>query len=580
MRPAGATPGLRLLLAVLLCVACCAAAAPAGDDMPDWHPHHAHVGAEEAHGFRSRLGCGHLTTPLWIRRFCFSPLVVVKDAQGGHPAQLAYNVSVTSLDCEANDCVKPEGFSAACGDTLRVVFASQRSRLVPDAFSLGEVACGVHSLRLSVAAVGEGELWAELTLLHAGSHPSAVLNAPVRVPGTLRLPPSLVLDEDEELLDDSRAGGPGFMGVKSGEWSPFGESPAPGGRHVPVPPTPANLWCTSASAPGQWVASHALYPPSGGELGEPWVWKPHGCIHPRVTGIRLARCLGKPAEFVEKKGVAVRTVAFQGGAAARQLKEAFWSHLVNETYYWPGSGIAAWNAEPETPSQVEMAQAAFSYTPSERIADAPVPPHASAWIFSYGLADAQAGLSLLQYSEQLEAWLAKLAAARAAGPKPPPAVFWTLAPSVVYKQPGLAGEASCTVLSQAGAAECVGVTLQDHEAARGGEVNWTAVTIESFVPGSALSSRTPLAADVRAFNAVGWSAVKRLLPDAHVFDYEALTEGLHGDYSFDGLRWGCDKGDHDAAEAAGGPYRCRALANSVAANILAATLCAKEIQQM
>jgi hypothetical protein len=556
---------MRLLQAVLL--ACCQALLAAQQDVvvPEWHPHHPHHRGDTG-GFRSRLGCGHLTTPQFVRRLCFGPLLVLQQGSADAPALVAYNLTVVALDCLTQNCVRQLGFKPACGDSLRVNFASPHIRLAPDAGSLRELACGVHALTLSVPRGASAELFAEVTLLHVSALPGTVLNAPVRIPGVVRLPPTLVADEEDDLVEAPGGVGSGYFGVASGEWTPYGEPPTPGDAYVAVPAWPRAALCDSPSAPGRWTATHALYPPSGGELGEPWAWRPHACVYPRITGVLLATCLRRGGDGAPRRWF------FQGGAQARQLHAAFVSHTLNETYFWPGSRIAAWNVEPEIGSLRELADGSLLYAASEGVAGAPLPPLAAdAWVLSYGLGDALAGAPLERFAAALEKWLGQLADARATAPRPP-ALLWITAPAVVYKQPGLAGEASCTALGE-GKTACMGVPLASFAAGRGGEVNWTMVPLGQPVPGSSLATTRSLAADVRAFNAAAVAAVRARFPDAHVLDVEALTEALPGDYSFDGLRWGCDDADHALADATLGPYRCRALVNSVTANIIAATLC-------
>lgn len=559
---------------MLWAAACCLAKLGRHDVIvPDWHPHHERWGKVETHGFRSRLGCGHLTTPLFVRRFCFSLLVQQRAGDAATPARLVYNLTVVQLDCLKHNCMKYEGFEPVCGDTLRVVFAAPTVRIAPEPGSLRELSCGVHGMLLSVPRGGAAELLAEVTLLHAAAQPGP-LNAPVRISGALRLPSALVADEEEETMDEELGVvGAGYFGIASGEWTPYGEPPTPENRaaYVPIPSSPRSPVCDSASAGGRWVATHALYPPSGGELGEPWAWKPHGCVYPRSTGVQLATCL-------RGQGAAPRVWAFQGGAQARQLYDAALSHLLNETYFWPGSRIAAWNVEPEVESLRALADGSLRYVASEGVGGAPLPPpDADAWILSYGLGDALAGVPLQRFTQQLEAWLGQLGAARVAAAKPP-ALLWLTAAAVMFKQPGLAGEATCVAMG-AGAGDgretrvCTGVPLDSFDLGRGGEVNWTAVELGEPAVGSALAAPGSLAADVRAFNAAAVAALLERFPDAHVLDVEALTEALPADYSFDGLRWGCDEEDHALADAVHGPYRCRALVNSVTANIIASTLC-------
>jgi len=198
----------------------------------------------------------------------------------------------------------------------------------------------------------------------------------------------------------------------------------------------------------------------------------------------------------------------------RQLHAAFWSHVANETYYWPGSEMAVPNIN-EQQHLLRIASEGLLYVASELVADASAPPsEASAWIVSYGAGDALAGTTVDEFRGHLRVWLVK---------NPPPSrAVWVTAPTFKH-----------------------GVT--------------------GAIPVGA-------ARRVRELNEVALKEVRAAWRGVAVVDFEAITAPLPGDFTFDGQRWGCDANDHERVR--GGQLRCRALANSVLANIVAGCLCA------
>jgi hypothetical protein len=360
--------------------------------------------------------------------------------------------------------VKKDNGWPECGVALRVVFASEETLVEPDT---REHHCGVH-LVLLPGGLGGKPLRATVELLDTGDT--------VLVRG--KLPPV-----------ETRSPGSGFMWMGSAEHV-RDDSPL---QSLPV--------CTDPSAPGRWVATQQLYPPPGGEPGERWAWEPPGCTHLRHTGATVAHCMGQS------------TWVFQGGEAVRQLHAAFWSHVANETYYWPGSEMAVPNLH-EQPRLLRFATDGLKYVSSHLVADAGAPPSdASAWIVSYGAGDALSGTTTDAFRENLRDWLA--------ANSPPARAVWVTAPTV---KPGLTG-----------------------------------------APPFGLARR------IRDLNKVALQEVRAAWHGVAIVDFEALTAALPGEFTFDGMHWGCDANDH--ARVRGGKMRCRALANSIAANSVAGGLC-------
>lgn len=82
----------------------------------------------------------------------------------------------------------------------------------------------------------------------------------------------------------------------------------------------------------------------------------------------------------------------------------------------------------------------------------------------------------------------------------------------------------------------------------------------------------------RELNRVVRRVVPRFFPFVEFVDFEALTEGLPADYSFDGEHWGCPHLFWTKRENA--PFQCKALANVALGNVLANALCNEALEPL
>lgn len=586
--------GSRWALACLL-FARLSAADVSADPVPAWHPHrirrrerhasHAAVLASSTEPppapeleftFSSSLGCGELTSPTWERRVCFGQLVVVEAASGlaGLPL-VAVNVTVTA---------RPVGSDAehapACGAALRVVLVSHRARLAPTA-ALREAECGTFPARFTLPRVAP-EYSAEVHLLHSGLAEAetqaglALVNVPVVVPGVVRLGEQLVLPESGvgALLDP--------YDLHSAFLPAFDEQSL---RQQPA----ATARCSDAAAPGHWAFTHSMY---GAEYGEPLAWVPHGCHWARIPGMRLANC-GK-AWYDNRSHARFRGEGpspgggawlFAGGGQLLQVAADLFAKTRLELYY--SSPLATQNIDGVDAKANASAHALFA-TRRWDTADAaaaagaaslPPPPLGtegarSAWLLGLGAGDAAAGTEPAAYGAAVQRWLSSLQAAVADGALPPPRrVVWLTAAAAVYKPgPAFAGAVSCAP----GAPTCEAALSSSFRRAPLGGFEWVAQPVARAA--AAVAVTAPV---IRAYNAAAVAAVKATFPDALILDYEALTEGLPPDFSWDGLHWGCDAAAlaAEAAQVPPSPWRCRALGNAVAGQVLSNLLCEGAISE-
>ena len=601
---------LSLVLSLLAALLCCARGS---DPVPSWHPHRAkHREYAEggnatafpggavtagngsapapaaasrgavAAGFASTLGCGVLASPEWERRVCFGPLAVKAGAGAAGLPLASLNLTVA---------VRPAGGSAtapwepACGAALRLVLASQRALLAPDA-PLQESECGVHPLRVTLPRDAPSYT-AQLRLLHAetsasdaaGAEP-ALLNARVAVAGALTLPED-AWDDPEVVtaVGEAHAGGGDFWSLNTAQLPRFAE----GLTRAPVARDEA---CTGGDVRGRWQFSHSLY---SLELGEPLAWRPHGC-HYRTTHGHLA---GQCASGWGRLGGGGAWL-FAGGSQLAQLAAAIRVVVANETYFWTrlavpdldgnnakseALAVRVLHTRPRLDTAAEARAAGVEALPvpppNDDDAEADNTPNAwvlgkHAWVLGLGAADAEIGTPVHAFADDVAGWLQALRDAVDAGKLPSPRrVVWVTAAAGAYKPgPGFAGGVSCAP----GAPSCSATRPGSHYAAAGpgGGFAFAAAPLPRSALGAAALRRAPA---VRALNAAAVRAVRAAFPEALIVDYEAMTEALPADYSVDGTHWGCDDEDARQAQQAGGPFRCRSLANTAAGNALMHTLC-------